>query len=269
MEALNYFRPEPVASPPRATHLECVTRSDPGRVRSTNEDALEADPVLGLLVLADGMGGCNAGEIASALAVTAVLNEFRQMPLTLPDEEAQTHGLSLPAMRLCTAVAKANREIHQLSLSRADYAGMGTTFVATLFYGQRVTIASVGDSRVYRLRQGHFEQLTVDHTVVQEQVEYGLLTPEQARLAGGRGLLTRALGAEVGVEVDVQEQPVLPGDIFLLCSDGLFDMLDDAEIGYIVERSQSELNLAAERLVQAANEKGGYDNISLILVRAS
>lgn len=267
VEPVPYFSESMQAVPPRATDLAYVSRSDTGRVRAGNEDSLRCDPEIGLMVLADGMGGCNAGEIASAVAVDSVLSEFRQMPLSL-DEDSGTPGLSDGAMRLCTAIAKANRDIHQLGLARPEWAGMGTTVVAALFFGQRVVIASVGDSRVYRMRQGHFEQLTVDHTVVQEQLEFGLITPEQARLAGGRGLLTRALGAEIGVEVDVQEQPVLPGDLFLLCSDGLFDMLDDTEIQSLIDQSRGNLELMAEMLVEAANDKGGYDNISLILARA-
>lgn len=262
-----YFSAEIPATPPRASELLYVSRSDVGRVRAGNEDSLRFDPEIGLMVLADGMGGCNAGEIASAVAVDSVLSEFRQMPLGLAGDEETTPGLSEGAMRLCTAIAKANRDIHQLGLARKDWTGMGTTVVAALFFNQRVVIASVGDSRAYRLRQGHFEQLTVDHTVVQEQLEYGLITPEQARLAGGRGLLTRALGAEIGVEVDVQEQPLLPGDLYLLCSDGLFDMLDEAEIHGLIEQARGNMELAAEALIEAANNKGGYDNVSVILAR--
>lgn len=267
VEPYPYFSAENDITPPRASDLVYVSRSDTGRVRAGNEDSLRCDPEVGLMVLADGMGGCNAGEIASAVAVDSVVSEFRQMPLGL-SEDSGTPGLNAGAMRLCTAIAKANRDIHQLGLARGEWAGMGTTIVSALFFGQRVVIASVGDSRVYRLRQGHFEQLTVDHTVVQEQLEFGLITPEQARLAGGRGLLTRALGADVGVEVDVQEQPVLPGDLYLLCSDGLFDMLDDAEIHALIEQSHGNLELTAEALIEAANHKGGYDNISVILARA-
>lgn len=267
MELAQILAPEWRPLPPCATQLAYTARSDIGRVRTGNEDSLGFDPETGLMVLADGMGGCNGGEIASAMAVDIVLGEFRQLPLTLPDEA--TLGLSGGAMRLCTAIAKANREVYQRSFTQSQLSGMGTTLVAALFLGARVTIASIGDSRVYRLRQGHFEQLTVDHTVVQEQLEYGLITPEQARLAGSRGLITRALGVEAGVEVDVQEQPVLPGDVFLLCSDGLFDMLDDIEIQCMIDPADGDLEAAAQHLIDAANDKGGYDNISLILVRAA
>ena len=268
MEATQTIAPEWHALTPRATRLVYAALSDTGRVRTSNEDSLEFDPETGLLVLADGMGGCNGGEIASAMALNIVLNEFRQFPLTLPVDDGSASGLSHASMRLCTAIAKANREIFQLSLMQAELSGMGTTLVAALFSGSRVTIVSIGDSRVYRLRQGHFEQLTVDHTVLQEQLECGLITPEQARLAGSRGLITRALGVQAGVEVDVQEQPVLLDDVFLLCSDGLFDMVDDTEIQYVIEHADEDLESAAQHLIDIANNKGGYDNISLILARA-
>lgn len=254
---------------PRQTPLKYAARSVTGRVRTSNEDCLEFDPETGLMVLADGMGGCNGGEVASAMAVNIVMNEFRQLPLGLLADETTPSGLSAIAMRLCTAIGKANREIFEYANNQPQLFGMGTTLVAALFYGTRVTIASIGDSRVYRCRQGYFEQLTVDHTVVQEQLEYGLITPEQARLAGSRGLITRALGVDFGVEVDMQEQPVLPGDMFLLCSDGLFDMMDDSEIQSAIEHADGDLEIAAQNLVDNANGKGGYDNISLILARAT
>lgn len=248
--------------------LAYASRSVIGRVRNSNEDSLALDLDTGLMVLADGMGGCNGGEVASAMAVNIVINEFRQLPLSLLSEESTTAGLSVGAMRLCTAIAKANREIYEYAAQQPHLYGMGTTLVAALFLGSRITIASIGDSRVYRCRQGYFEQLTVDHTVVQEQLEYGLITPEQARLAGSRGLITRALGVDFGVEVDMQEQPVLSGDTFLLCSDGLFDMMDDAEIQSAIEYAAGDLDAAAQSLIDSANGKGGYDNISLILARA-
>ena len=268
MEAVQTIAPDWHSLPLRATRLDFAVRTDTGRVRSSNEDSLEFDPETGLLVLADGMGGCNGGEIASSMALNIVLNEFRQFPLTWPMDDSAASGLSHVSMRLCTAIAKANREIFQQSLMREELAGMGTTLVAALFSGSRVTIVSIGDSRVYRLRHGHFEQLTVDHTVLQEQLECGLITPEQARLAGSRGLITRALGVQAGVEVDVQEQPVLLDDVFLLCSDGLFDMLDDTEIQFEIEHADGDLDSAAQHLINIANDKGGYDNISLILARA-
>jgi serine/threonine protein phosphatase PrpC len=254
---------------PKPQTLEFAACSHAGRVRGNNEDALDWDSDAGVFVVADGMGGCNAGEVASSLAVRMLLAEFRQLPLTLPVREPGMAALSQPAMRLCTAILKANRAVYEASLQEARLAGMGTTLVSVLFQGSRAIVASIGDSRVYRVRGMHLEQLTVDHTVLQEQIDYGLITPEQARFMGGRGLITRALGVEPGLEVDVQEQPLLPGDIYLLCSDGLFDMLDDAEIYGVIDRYRDDLRVASEQLVAAANEKGGYDNISLILVRAS
>lgn len=253
---------------PKVLRLESAALTDAGRVRANNEDSLDCDSDAGLFVVADGMGGCNAGEVASSLAVRMLLAEFRQLPLKLPGQDGCPPALSPAAMRLCTAILKANRAVFEASLQDARYAGMGTTLVTALFQGQRAVIASIGDSRVYRYRGTRLEQLTVDHTVVQEQIEYGLITPEQARFMGGRGLITRALGVEPGVEVDVQEQPLLPGDLYLLCSDGLFDMLDDQEIAAIVQAHPQGVQAMARDLVAAANDQGGYDNISLIVVRA-
>ncbi|MEO1766013.1 PP2C family protein-serine/threonine phosphatase [Thiobacter aerophilum] len=256
---------------PASTHqnlrAECAAWTDAGLLRRNNEDALAWDAEAALFLVADGMGGCNAGEVASRLAVRTVLSEFRQLPLSLPAREGCAPVLSQPAMRLCTAILKANRAVFEASLQEPEYAGMGTTLVAVLFYGQRAIIASIGDSRVYRYRGGQLEQLTVDHTVLQEQIEFGLLTPEQARLMGGRGLITRALGVEPGLEVDVQEQTLLPGDLYLLCTDGLFDMIADADIGSILAANAGDVQAVARELVAAANRAGGYDNVSVIVVR--
>lgn len=260
-------RPVPGAAPKPLT-LESAALTDAGRVRANNEDCVDADQDVGLFVVADGMGGCNAGEVASGLAVRMLLAEFRQLPLTLPAREGRQPTLSPAAMRLCTAILKSNRAVYEASLQDPRYAGMGTTLVAALFQGQRAVVASIGDSRVYRYRGTQLEQLTVDHTVLQEQIEYGLITPEQARCMGGRGLITRALGVEPGVEIDVQEHPLLVGDVYLLCSDGLFDMLDDAEIAAILHDHGEAMQAAARSLVEAAKDKGGYDNISVMLVRA-
>lgn len=251
----------------RATHVECAALTDAGRVRANNEDALDWDTDAGLFLVADGMGGCNAGEVASRLAVRMVLAEFRQLPLSLPAQPGCAPVLSPPAMRLCTAILKANRAVFEASLQQPEYAGMGTTLVAVLFHGQRAIIASIGDSRVYRFRGGELTQLTVDHTVLQEQIEFGLITPEQARLMGGRGLITRALGVEPGLDVDVQEQPLVAGDLYLLCTDGLFDMIGDGEIAQILAQCQDNAQRAAQELVAAANAAGGYDNITVMLAR--
>jgi len=254
------------ASPDRALHVTFAALTDAGRLRTNNEDALAWDLDAGLFLVADGMGGCNAGEVASRLAVRMVLAEFRQLPLSLPAQEGCSAVLSAPAMRLCTAIVKANRAVFEASLQEPAYAGMGTTLVALLLQGPRAIIASIGDSRVYRFRAGQLAQLTVDHTVLQEQIDFGLITLEQARLMGGRGLITRALGVEPGLEVDVQEQAVAAGDLYLLCTDGLFDMIPDEEIAAILSDTQGEAEAAAKALVAAANTAGGYDNISVIIV---
>lgn len=257
------------AAAPRALRLECAALSDAGRVRTNNEDAVAWDQDTGLFVVADGMGGCNAGEVASSLAVRTVLAEFRQLPLNLPAEQRSSPVLSPPAMRLLSAILKANRAVYELSLQHAEYAGMGTTLVATLFYGQRAIIASIGDSRAYRYRAGELTQLTVDHTVLQESIEFGLITADEARAMGGRGLITRALGVEPGLEVDVQEQALAPDDLYLLCTDGLFDMLPDWEIARILASIQGDVERGVQALVAAANAAGGYDNVSVILAHVA
>ena len=157
MEAAQTRAPEWHPNPPRATQVICAARSDVGRVRNSNEDSLDFDAETGLLVLADGMGGCNGGEIASAMAVNIVSSEFRQLALTLPHEESNTPGLSQGAVRLCTAIAKANREIFQLGLLQSHLSVMGTTLVTALFSGFCVTISSIGYLLVFLLLQGHFE----------------------------------------------------------------------------------------------------------------
>jgi serine/threonine protein phosphatase PrpC len=239
--------------------------SDIGRVRDANEDSIGYDLENRLVVLADGMGGCNAGEVASALAVNVILREFRQLPLGLDDRE-NFFQVGPDAIRLCTAISKANGEIFQSGMDNPEYEGMGTTVVAVLVKPERAIIASIGDSRVYLLRNRRMEQLTVDHTLLQEHLDSGLISEAEAQHYAGGGLITRALGVDETVKIDVQEQPTAAGDTFLLCSDGLFDMLANEEI-YHALMGELDLNFAAKRLVQLANEKGGYDNISVALIR--
>lgn len=246
--------------------LAFAAASDPGRLRRNNEDALGWDADLGLFVVADGMGGCNAGEVASSLAVRMVLAEYRSQGFPSPAAGAPAF-LSPPAMRLCNAIVKANRVVFDSSLAEPRYSGMGTTLVAALFLGGRAIVASVGDSRAYRLRAHEFSQLTVDHTVLQEQLDSGLISPLEARVATNRGLITRALGVEPGLELDIQEQMLEPGDLFLLCTDGLFDMLADADIAACLLSHHGDLDTAAQALVAAANDAGGYDNVSVLAIR--
>lgn len=242
--------------------LEIASRSDTGRVRSHNEDSIACDAATGLVVLADGMGGYNAGEVASGIAATLMVSGVKEA-LARADEMDIKSGESL----LRDQVIAANGAIFDAARSRTDYAGMGTTVVAALFYDDRVSVAHLGDSRLYRLRDEKLELLTRDHSLLQEQLDRGMLTLEEARVSRHRNIVTRALGVEREAEVEVGSFDVLPDDIYLLCSDGLNDMLDDEEIRLAVQTLKSNLKLAADQLVELANENGGRDNISVILVK--
>lgn len=232
--------------------------TDRGRVRANNEDAIAIVAELGLAVLADGMGGYNAGEVASAMAVDEVVRALRAtLPrATSPDEQEQ-------AIR--ASVARANQAILRAAATHPPYHGMGTTLVLARLDGGQVTIAHVGDSRAYRLRRGTLEPLTRDHSLVQEQVAAGRLAAERARDMPYRHLLTHALGAEPTARPDLSRHGIEPGDRYLLCSDGLHDMLDDAAITAELLHAASP-RAGAQALLDAANAAGGQDNISIILV---
>jgi len=242
--------------------LEIACRSDTGRVRSHNEDSIACDAADGLAVLADGMGGYNAGEVASGIAVTLMAAGVKEA-LAQAEERDVKSGESL----LRDQVIAANSAIFEAAHGRADYAGMGTTVVAALFYDDRVSVAHLGDSRLYRLRDEKLDLLTRDHSLLQEQLDRGMLTPEEAKVSRHRNIVTRALGVEREADVEVGSYAVLPDDIYLLCSDGLNDMLDDEEIRLSVQTLRPNMKLAADQLVELANQNGGRDNISVILVK--
>ncbi len=250
------------ASP--AARLEIATATDPGRVRSQNEDSIAVAAEIGLVVLADGMGGYNAGEVASGIAVTTLTAE---MKLALRARGLDASGEPLAVRLLKESSAKANAAIYAAASSEPRYAGMGTTLVAALFYGNRVTVGHAGDSRLYRLRRDRLEQITRDHSLLQEQIDDGMITLEQARYSQKKNLVTRAVGIEPEVDIEVHTYDVERGDIYLLCSDGLSDMIRDESIHGTLGPLQSNLPLAAQQLVQIANESGGRDNVSVILVR--
>ena len=243
-------------------------RTDTGRVREHNEDSIGQDPELGLLVLADGMGGLKAGEVASAMAVEVVTRELVDVLRSLdPGQGDDDTGYALESLAVGRAVVRANETIFQVAQIQPQCAGMGTTLVVLLFYDDRLTVAHVGDSRMYRLRDGEFEQITLDHSLVQELVNRGFYTPEEAREATHKNIVTRALGIGEDVEYDLLEEVALPGDTFLLCSDGLNDMVDDPTIRAILLENQDNLDAAVDRLVGAANDNGGRDNVSVLLAR--
>jgi protein phosphatase len=236
-----------------------IGMTDPGQIRLKNEDHIATQPDTGLAVLADGMGGHQAGEVASHLAVEVILRH-------LNDAYATDRGQSVES-RLGHAVRRANAAIYEAAHSRPDYAGMGSTVVAVLVRNGNIVVAHVGDSRLYRLRASRLEQITEDHSVVQELVNRGLFTREEAQQSVGKNLVTRALGVDPEVAVDVTTLPCENGDTFLLCSDGLNDVVSDEEIGTTIVAAGSNLYTAAFRLVALANQRGGPDNISVILIR--
>lgn len=248
--------------------LEIASCTDPGMIRSHNEDSVAADAANGLVVLADGMGGYNAGEVASGMATAIITTELQhalgERPLHWVDP---ANGVTLAQRLLVEQIAKANGSIYQAAQAQAQYAGMGTTLVAAIFYDNRVTVAHIGDSRLYRLRGNELEPLTKDHSLLQEQIDSGMLTAEQAKFSQNKNLVTRALGIEAFVEPDISEFDVRPEDIYMLCSDGLNDMVSDEDMAMTLQTLSGNLRLAAQQLVQLANDNGGRDNISVILVK--
>jgi protein phosphatase len=258
------------AVPPNdRSSLDVASLSHPGMVRSHNEDTVFVDGDAGLAVLADGMGGYNAGEVASGIAVDVVSNGL--LPelgsgRELSKVDVQS-GLTHAALLLQQQIAAANKGIYEAAQTRPECAGMGTTIVAAVFHGNRVSIGHIGDSRCYRLRGEKFEQLTHDHSLLQEQIDSGQLTAEQAKYSLNKNLVTRALGIEAIVPADIAEYRVEANDIYLLCSDGLTDMVDTEVIHNIVDDKRTVLPEAAAELVELANQNGGRDNISVILTR--
>jgi PPM family protein phosphatase len=230
--------------------VEHVGKSDVGRQRTSNEDSLLLDPPF--FVVADGMGGARAGEVASQIAT----EEFGKQP----DDEMP------PEQRLESIARSANRRIYELAAADESRRGMGTTLTAAMVVGDEVSVGHVGDSRCYRLRDGELEQLTNDHSLVAELERTGQITPEAAEHHPQRSIITRALGPEPDVEVDNYTIAGKPGDVYVLCSDGLTGMISDEELASILRGSEN-LEEAAEGLIRAANQSGGKDNITVVMFR--
>jgi PPM family protein phosphatase len=249
------------ANPPSMT-LEFFSATDTGRARNNNEDSVAVDDATALVVLADGMGGYNAGEVASGMATSFIKSELGRW-LSEASENATDTDVRR-AMDIC--VDNANRAIFNAANSNPQYAGMGTTLVVGVFRDSRLLMGHVGDSRGYRLRASRLTQITHDHSLLQEQIDSGLITPEQAAFSANKNLVTRAVGVEDTVLLETHLHDVMPGDTYLLCSDGLSDMLDDESIAQLLMGAES-LPEAAGALVDAANDAGGKDNISVVLVR--
>lgn len=224
--------------------------TDVGRQRHTNEDRFyDAAPVF---AVADGMGGARSGEVASGIAV----DEFAEHDL----------GSGSPEERLAEIARAANRKIYELAQSDESHAGMGTTLTAALVGDHEISLGHVGDSRAYRFRDDQLERLTHDHSLVEELMRLGKLSPEDAELDPRRSIITRALGPEPTVDVDTRTYPAKDGDVYLLCSDGLTGMVSEERVAQIL-RARSSLRQAAQQLVDEANERGGKDNITVVLFK--
>jgi len=236
--------------------LRAAASSHVGMRRQANEDHYAVVPDLGLYLVADGMGGHRAGQVASQLASQGAIRAI----------EALCDASVSPAERLRHAVACANHEIFSSAQAKPELSGMGTTFVGMLFGGDRLALAHVGDSRAYLLRRGRLRGLTDDHSIVGELLRRHEISESAAREHPHRHVLTRALGVRSRTEPDLAEMTPQPGDVFILCSDGLTTHVDDEEIAECL-RSEADLDLAATRLVEAANRAGGLDNITVVLVR--
>lgn len=246
--------------------LRVVGLTDTGKVREHNEDTIAADADIGLLVLADGMGGYNAGEVASGIAVKTIVelvkSQVEAEETSLTDRE---DGLSRSSIILRDAILRANKLIYQTARTQPNCQGMGTTVVAALFFDNRVTVAHVGDSRLYRQRGDKLERVTMDHSLLQELVHRGFYSAEEANRAANKNYVTRALGVEPSVDVEVQEIPVAKGEVYILCSDGLSDMVEDEDIHLTLTTFSANLDTVAKQLIQLANDNGGRDNISVVM----
>jgi serine/threonine protein phosphatase PrpC len=243
--------------------------SDIGRRRKLNEDNVLVDDDLGLFVVADGMGGHNAGEVASSLAVEVVSNFIRRSR----EEEEITwpYGIdpkiSLNGNRLRTAVMLANKRVWKEADNREEYTGMGTTLVAALVASEEVVLCNAGDSRAYRLRDAKLEQVTTDDSWVQAAFSEGVLQPQEIQYHPMRNIITKAIGAREAIEVNILEEGLQSGDIYLLCSDGLHGMVNDQDIERIMVSAEGDLEKAVRALIEAANAGGGKDNISAVIFR--
>lgn len=237
-------------------HYSAAAVSDRGRKRSSNEDAFGYSSEHGIFLVCDGMGGAAAGEVASSLAVDEVMR-------LLTD---RAPGVPLPSV-VERAIGIANHVIFSRAQSNAKFKGMGTTLVALVAEERRVQILNIGDSRCYRLRSGHLEQITQDHSLVDEQVRLGRMTPSEAIRSPLRNVITRALGTQSRVTPDIFDLEADPGDLFLLCSDGLTREVTDAKIESILSAGHPPADLC-RALVDEANHAGGGDNITCLLVQA-
>jgi protein phosphatase len=248
------------------TKLAFEAISDAGCVREHNEDNFGFDAEMGLAILADGMGGYKAGEVASAIAITSLVHTVKQIKGSENKVDLDGKQYEESAI-LYRALHQANQQVYDSAHDDNAHRGMGTTFSAAWFHGSKVSIAHIGDSRIYRYRDYRLELLTTDHTVVQELVDHGFYTQEEARASEQRNIVTRALGIDPMVEIDLYDYDVKLGDIYMLCSDGLTDMVEDIEIANIIRRSSTDLEYGTSELVNKALANGGKDNVTVIMIR--
>ncbi len=250
-------------------HLEHALRiarhTDTGLLRTRNEDAIASDASIGLAVLADGMGGYNAGDVASQMAVLTITADLMS-GFNQACEAGKQVDSQMASNLMSHAVNAANKAIYQVSMEQTQCAGMGTTLVLTLFVDNQVVIGHIGDSRAYVLRGDQLIQLTNDHSLLQEQIDSGLLTLEQAKLATYKNFVTKALGVEPVMDLEINTHLVEVGDLYLLCSDGLTDMVEPYDIETTLIEHQDNLESLANALIRKANQRGGKDNISVILI---
>ena len=243
-------------------------QTDTGLVRDHNEDAIACNENIALAILADGMGGHRGGEMASAITVGTVLEYITEQNKNLKTGETdEATGYSAESLLVHEAVTLANENVHNSSKAHAQYRGMGTTVVVVMFYDNRFTVAHVGDSRLYRLRDGELEQITRDHSLMQELIDRGFYTPEQARNSLNKNLVTRAIGIDSNVQIDIQEDVAMVDDIYLLCSDGVNDMIEDHLIKSAIVENADNLEDAAAETIRLAKQHGGKDNISALLAK--
>ena len=250
------------------TVLEFASLSDTGLVRAHNEDAVETSKELGLAILADGMGGYNAGEVASRMSVEIISKHLKQKQQAawIPLLSRQT---MVASRWISDAITYANECVLEAAQVHAEYVGMGTTIVVAMCHQDKLLVAHVGDSRVYRFRQGELLQITKDHSVLQAQIDAGLITEEQALNSPIKNLITRAVGAQTEVDIEIHDHQLQEGDLYLLCSDGLTDMLHHDQIQRILKQHSEQLDLCCQNLVNGANNCGGRDNVSVILLKVN
>lgn len=236
--------------------FEVTSLSDAGKLRPLNEDGVVVDRDAGFAVLADGMGGYRAGEVAARLALESLAQNLRRRDSSLPSRQS-----------IEDSIAAANTAVHTAAAKQTIRTGMGATLAMAVFGDARVMLAHVGDSRIYRLRDGKLELLTRDDSILNDQVELGLIAADEVAESHNRRMVTQTLGMAAKIAPHVREEDLREGDVYLLCSDGLNDLVGDRDIEVIVDTLKTNLPLTASHLVQLANDNGGYDNVTVALVR--